>query len=196
MDFTDFFNYTNMNEDHEAAVRECVKWIKGTLKDEYTAEKLLYQFKLKEREAVPVEESVFYQRAQQFGLACFIQGHLAQDDGKDVPFLAINATTKDLDLFLEWATKERMDNMTQEEWKDYKLMENGSRPEELTEELSAKLAQEELEKQMMEEEGEQRASLTGDQLDAFREQEKADEELMQRMIAEREEELKTSEEII
>ena len=86
--------------------------------------------------------------------------------------------------------------MTQEEWKDYKLMENGSRPEELTEELSAKLAQEELEKQMMEEEGEQRASLTGDQLDAFREQEKADEELMQRMIAEREEELKTSEEII
>ena len=139
MEFTDFFDYGSMNDDHQAAVSECAKWIQNTLKDEYTAERLLYQFKIKERKKFNVDDSQFYHMAKQFGLFCMVQGHLAQEDGVDMPFLAVNATAKDLDLFLKWATKERMDNMTQEEWKDYKLMENGSRPEELTEELSAKL---------------------------------------------------------
>ena len=128
MEFTDFFDYGSMNEDHQAAVSECAKWIKTTLKDEYTAERLLYQFNIKERKKFNVDDSQFYHMAKQFGLFCMVQGHLAQEDGVDMPFLAVNATAKDLDLFLQWATKERMDNMTQEEWKDYKLMENGARP--------------------------------------------------------------------
>ena len=72
--------------------------------------------------------------------------------------------------------------MTQEEWKDYKLMENGARPEELTEELSAKIAQEELEIQMMEEEGETRSKLFQGNIDEFKKQEKLDEDLMQKDI--------------
>jgi len=182
MEFTDFFDYGSMNDDHQAAVSECAKWIKNTLKDEYTAERLLYQFKIKERKKFNVDDSQFYHMAKQFGLFCMVQGHLAQEDGVDMPFLAVNATAKDLDLFLQWATKERMDNMTQEEWKDYKLMENGARPEELTEEMSAKIQQEELEIQMMEEEGETRSKLFEGNINEFREKEKLDEELMQQDI--------------
>ena len=183
MKFTDFFDYQNINEDHKAAVLECSKWIKNTLKDEYTAEKLLLQFKVKERKKIPVEESKFYHLAKQFGLFVLVQGHLEQEDGDDVPFLAVNDTTRQLDLFLEWATKERMDSMTKQQWKDYVLME-GSRPEELTEELSAKLIQEEHEIQMMEEMGERGAQQVTGNLEEFRAQEAADEELMEKMIKE------------
>ena len=183
MEFTDFFDYQNINEDHKAAVLECSKWIKNTLKDEYTAEKLLLQFKIKERKKIPVEESQFYHKAKQFGLFVMVQGHLEQENGDDGPFLAVNDTTQQLDLFLEWATKERMDSMTREDWKNYVLME-GSRPEELTEDLSTKLIQEEQEIQMMEEMGERGAQQVTGNLEEFRAQEAADEELMEKMIEE------------
>ena len=67
MEFTDFFDYGSMNDDHQAAVSECAKWIKNTLKDEYTAERLLYQFKIKERKKFNVDDSQFYHMAKQFG---------------------------------------------------------------------------------------------------------------------------------
>tara|TARA_B100000123_G_scaffold234422_1_gene184952 strand:- start:42 stop:254 length:213 start_codon:yes stop_codon:yes gene_type:complete len=60
----------------------------------------------------------------------------------------------------------------------------GSRPEELTEELSAKLIQEEQEIQMMEEMGERGAREVTGNIEEFRAQEAADEELMEKMIEE------------
>ena len=58
--------------------------------------------------------------------------------------------------------------------------------------MSAKIAQEELEVQMMEEEGQTRSKLFEGNIDEFRKQEKLDEELMQKDI----ERLEQSNEII
>ena len=116
MEYVDFFDYNNVNQDHEAAVREVVKWLKTVEKNETLASKLIHRFQIEERKKVEIEDSIFYQYINEFGGLFFsVQGYLQTDTGYDIPHCTICATSQDLDAFFHWAVRKRLNEITESE---------------------------------------------------------------------------------
>ena len=115
MEFVDFFDYNQITVEQKKAVSEVAKWLKTVEGNERLAKKALVRFKVEERKQLSVNDSIFYQYAQKFGLFCNVQGFTNTDMGYDIPHCSICANTNDLDAFFHWAVKTRMEEMTEEE---------------------------------------------------------------------------------
>jgi hypothetical protein len=116
MEYVDFFDYNNVNQDHEAAVREVAKWLQTVEKNDTLATKVIHRFKLEERKKVEIEDSIFYQYIKEFGGLFFnVQGYLQTDTGYDIPHCTVCATSQDLDAFFHWAVRKRLNEITEEE---------------------------------------------------------------------------------